>query len=365
MEKILYIGGFEMPDGNAAAQRVLAIAKTIRDDYEIKFYGTTHTNDYKGTVCGFEYENLPYPSSSSDWYKHLNGEKELQKIKEEKPDFVIAYNFPALGLYRIIKFCKKNDIKVVGDITEWYHPHNFVKSIDVAWRMRVLNKKMDGLIVISRYLEEYYKGIETFLMPPTIDIAEKKWHHGLKEPNNSKKIITLMYAGSPGRGDKDRLDNLIRAIGKYDNLKLTVVGIGRELFEQKFSDVPIPENVAFRGRLPHEETIRLLCESDFSIFFRKSTRVNNAGFPTKYVEAQAAGIPVIASKFSDLEHYVESGKNGFLAEDVSFSSIDTVLRHVSGLKREQIIEMHKYTKSLNQFDYHLFKDRLRNFIKTL
>lgn len=34
MKRILYIGGFDMPDGNAAAQRVLSVAKALRSNYD-------------------------------------------------------------------------------------------------------------------------------------------------------------------------------------------------------------------------------------------------------------------------------------------------------------------------------------------
>lgn len=45
MKKILYIGGFELPDKNAAAHRVLAIAKGLRDSgNEVVFMGVSKDN---------------------------------------------------------------------------------------------------------------------------------------------------------------------------------------------------------------------------------------------------------------------------------------------------------------------------------
>jgi len=51
-EILLYVGGFEMPDGNAAAQRVLAIAKALPDGYNVKFLGLTHCDNYNGMLQG-------------------------------------------------------------------------------------------------------------------------------------------------------------------------------------------------------------------------------------------------------------------------------------------------------------------------
>ena len=363
-KKILYIGGFEMPDGNAAAQRVLAVAKSLRKVFDISFLGITHGSNFSGDVDGFDYKNLTYPSSKNDWINHLTGTEELVYVKNFNPDIVVAYNFPAFGLYRITKYCKKRDIKIVGDITEWYQPRNLLKWTDTTWRMVFLNKKMDGLILISKYLKNYYSDTNSILMPPTVDTQEKKWATETKEKKGDK-TITLMYAGSPGRDDKDRLDNLVECIGKYSNLLLKVVGITSDDYKKKFPEVIIPHNVEFYGRQSHDRTIELLNDSDFSVFFRRPSRVNNAGFPTKFVEAQSAGIPVVSSHFSDLEAYVAEGKNGFLANSIGRDDVDSVLSKLSNLSRIEIQAMHDYTKSQNQFDYRNYQVQLAEFFQSL
>lgn len=350
-----------MPDGNAAAQRVLAIGKALRCKYEITFLGITRKADYSGEIDGFKYINLPYPSSKGGWLAHLSGSKELSFIKIAKPDIVIAYNFPAFGLWRILRCCKKKGIKVIGDITEWYQPHNFLKRVDTFWRMVKLNKRMNGLIVISHYLKDYYSDVNSFYLPPTVDASDGKWYSKNVNMNNNDGI-TLLYAGSPGRGSKDRLDGLIQVMGKYNQLSLDVIGIDWDTFQQKFPEVTIPKNVKFWGRLSHEDTISKLRACDFSVFFRQSSRVNNAGFPTKFAEAQAAGIPVISCHFSDLDKFVEDGKNGYLADSIKIEDIDKVLDKVSHLTREDIQAMHEYTRSLNRFDYRVYQDGLTHFI---
>jgi hypothetical protein len=45
----------------------------------------------------------------------------LEAMKE-KPDYIIVYG----GFYRyankILKYCKKNNIKIIFDVVEWYEP---------------------------------------------------------------------------------------------------------------------------------------------------------------------------------------------------------------------------------------------------
>ena len=64
MKRILYIGGFCMPSGNASAQRVLGIAKAMREcNTEVRFCGLSRniTDGYEdGDIEGFRYRNYRY-----------------------------------------------------------------------------------------------------------------------------------------------------------------------------------------------------------------------------------------------------------------------------------------------------------------
>lgn len=350
-----------MPDGNAAAQRVLSVAKTLPENCEIMFLGLTHANNYGGIVDGFIYENLPYPSTKIEWLRHLAGSRELEYVKKQKPDVVIAYNYPALGLWRLIHYCMGKGIKLIGDVTEWYHPHNVLKWIDTEWRMKILHKKMDGLIVISNYLADYYSKCKIVNVPPTVDLQAPLWNEITQQEDNG--YITLLYVGSPGRGDKDKLDTVIDAIRSYQNLRLRIVGINEEQYKQLYNVSDAPNNIVFKGRLSHEAAVKELKKADFSIFFRDPTRVNNAGFPTKYAEAAAAGVPVITNHFSDLPKIVVQGKNGFIAENTPESISDTI-RKVASLNCDEIKAMKQYCREHNDiFDYRYYAQGLKNFIE--
>lgn len=362
-KKILYVGGFEMPDGNAAAQRVLALAKTLPDKCAVEFLGLTHTDNHSGTVEGFEYRNLPYPSNKREWLLHLSASRELAYLKEANPDVVFAYNFPALGLWRLLRHCRRKGIKIIGDVTEWYHPHNTLKWIDTEWRMKVLHKKLDGLIVISNYLAEYYRDCRIINIPPTVDLQAPLWKNDASERNDN--CIMLLYVGSPGRGDKDKLDTVIDAIQLYPNLCLKIVGINKKQYKQLYGRDAAPTNVVFAGRLSHEDAVRELKNADFSIFFREPTRVNNAGFPTKYAEAAAAGVPVITNHFSDLPKIVIQGKNGFIAEN-NLESIRDTVKVVAGLTSDEIKEMKRYCREHNEnFDYRYYEQAMKDFINAV
>ena len=175
-------------------------------------------------------------------------------------DIIIAYNYPAIALERILRFGRKKGIKFVGDITEWYSVkgHNIlykiVKGLDSCLRMRIVNKKMDGLIVISRYLEKYYKNQLTVRLPPLIDADDKKWNIGTLKKELKK--VNFIYAGSPS-SIKERLDVIVLAIEKLAEkypLRLYIVGIGKNEFQsiyKKNSKASLiePNAVSFFGKI--------------------------------------------------------------------------------------------------------------------
>ena len=355
-----------MPDKNAAAQRVLSIAKALRiSGYEPIFYGITKSGDIKGVVDGFEFYALQYPKGTLAWIRYALGEGIVESIKQWGPDIVITYNYPALAQEKVIRYCHKNGIKVVGDITEWYMPSDIVRKVDTALRMRWSNKHLDGIIAISRYLNGYYRGNVTIQLPPMVDMEEPKWKQ--IESVEKQQKIQLIYAGQPSFFFFF-LDFIIKGISRipHDNIILHIVGITKEQYTKIYGNVinvtELP--VVFHGRLPHADTVKLLMESDFQIFFRPNIRLNNAGFPTKFVESMSAGVPVIMNRISNVEDYLKDGINGIMIENPSESEIYEALKRVSKMSRDDA-DMMKANCKRDEFDYRKYVSPLNTFMNKL
>ena len=364
--KVLYLGGFEMPDKNAAAQRVLSISKAMSlAGNVVSFYGITKTNDIRGIVNGFDYEALPYPKGTLAWIRYAIGVGIIDYIKKRNPNIVITYNYPALAQEKVIRYCHKKGIKVVGDITEWYMPTDTVRKVDTALRMRWSNKHLDGIIAISKFLNDYYKGCNTILLPPIIDTDELKWKQQIADEHPDK--IKLIYAGVPGFS-KDRLDFIVNGLARvpHDNLLFNIVGITKEQYIEIFGDKLDVDKlpIVFHGRLSHNSTIKILMESDFQIFFRPNLRVNNAGFPTKFVEAMTAGVPVIMNRISNVDDYLKDGINGIMIETPVESEIYEALERVSKMNRNDVDQI-KANCIRDQFDYHQYVKALEDFMNRL
>lgn len=386
MEKkgtVLYIGGFELPDKNAAAHRVLSNAKLFREfGFKTVFLGVDRSiaESSKGTLekkefQGFEYWTQSYPQTFREWLHYLisirfflNTLKHYQDVK-----LVICYNYQAPAFYKLFRFCRKNGIKIIADCTEWYGAQGetlikkLFKGIDSFFRMRIIQKNLDGIIVISSYLQNYYKSYykakgSIALLPPLVDLSEKKWN----SPQHSSKTeeqITLFYAGSPGK-EKDKINKIIHSVAALKSehsVFFRCIGITLEQYLRLYpEDVQLlkdlSDRIIFIKHLTHVECISHLSSSDFSIFFRDDNLVTRAGFPTKLVESISCGIPVITNDTSDIKKYIQSGKNGFILgsnvkEDLSliFSEPKNNLNSMKATVDRSLFDFKRYAKEFETF----------------
>lgn len=386
---ILYIGGFELPDKNAAAQRVIANGKIMRSlGYKVIYMGLIKSKEESdrdlfldGEYEGFSFYSTPYPVSFFEWIKYLSGMEHIHKLNSLNISHVVAYNCPAFLLWRLKRFCAPKKIKLIADCTEWYEPRGknvifrLFKKIDVSWRMKILHPKLHGIIVISDYLEEYYKkrGGVVINLPPLVDLSVKKWQFISEGENLMSSSLKLIYAGSPGSGGKDRLDKVMESLSiikEKQNIlfDFLIIGITLKEYESSFKDkIPenIRQNVAFLGRLPHVEVLNLVHNSHYQIFIRDNNLANKAGFPTKFVEAISCGTPVISNDSSNLRHYLIPGKTGYLLQITTKDELVDSLTKAMSVDRNIIQEMKQYCETSKLFDYSKYINKFDLFFSRI
>ena len=85
---ILYIGGFELPDKNAAAHRVLSNAKILGSlGKKVVFIGVDKSLSWDSAILatedvvqGFETYSVPYPQKREHWIKYLTDIQDYIKV---------------------------------------------------------------------------------------------------------------------------------------------------------------------------------------------------------------------------------------------------------------------------------------------
>lgn len=383
MEKqtIIYLGGFELPDKNAAAHRVLSNAKILKElGYKVVFIGINKDGenllDKKKYYDSFETWSINYPSNSSQWLEYLYSiKKSLKIIKSYKNvSAIVCYNYPAIPLLKLQRFCKSKNINIIADCTEWYSVQGsklhfkIIKGLDSFLRMRIIHKKLDGIIVISEYLSSYYnKHLPVIKLPPLVDKSEKKWTLYLGDKLNTK--IKLVYAGSPGQ-NKDKLNFIIEVLSAIEadrEYEFHIMGLTLEDYllgnpNHKVLIMKLNDKVNFHGRVSHLESLEHVKNADYSIFIRENNRMNRAGFPTKFVESISCGTPVITTDTSDLNEYMFKNKMGYLLDSTDNNSIKNSLRITLGnvLNSEKIDSVPSQT-----FDYTNFIKDTQEFMRKI
>ncbi len=395
---IIYIGGFELPDKNAAAQRVLSNAKIFRElGFNVVFIGmdktlpsTVHIEKTKSEVEGFEFWSLPYPSNKKLWLRYITSTEYLKYIitQVENVYAIVCYNYPALAQYRVNIMCKQKKIYCIADATEWYESSgggilfNTIKWLDTNFRMRYVHLKVDGIITVSTYLTHFYKEKNCTIveLPTLYDI--KKFNFIIKDEGKDK-TVKLMYAGSAfnlERVDKDRsnikdrLDKIISTLDKVyasqTNFILDIYGLTEKNYLAVFPKhreilQKLKQHIVFHGRQPHTKIIESIQKSDFTIFIRNLDRVIEAGFPSKFSESISYGTPVISNMISNIEPFIIEGKNGFILslkdEDARIAQMITILK----INNQEIRRMKHYCSIHKIFDYREYITPVNKFLQKL
>lgn len=379
---IVYIGGFELPDKNAAAQRVVANAKILVDlGYKVTLIGLTKSaNLDSGTIDkNIFYINRAYPNSFYKWLCYLTSIKYINNHITSQTKYIIAYNYPSLALYLFKVMNSK--LKVIADLTEWYKPignivFRTIKGLDVNFRMKFVNLRLKGLIVISDFLFEYYnkRGVTNIiLLPPLIDKNDNKWL--VNKINHIDNKIKLIFAGSVSNNIKDKLDKVISILIQIRDLRpelqfeLRVIGITKNDYIKYFNlsdnSSQLRDFIHFEGRIEHKDAINKIANSDFQIFFRDNNLQNLAGFPTKFVESISCGTPVITNKFNNIHQYLNKYNCGFVIDiDDSELSMNQMIEILT-TDRLLINELKNNCKYIDIFNYKNYNKKMIDFLRKI
>ena len=388
--RVVYCGAFRLPCFDAAAQRVLNNAKSFRalghEVYFISWGGRYREQDLcldgKYRVEGFEYVITDELDATGIWNKislrFNRGVKSYSILArtEKKLDLIIMYNASYCWTRKMIGFCRKRNIKLANDITEWYSNNELYLPdiIPNALNMRILQHCVPNKIVISSFLNKCYPESNNLLMPPICDPSESKWSQVVEDDRiTTFDGVTLVYAGNPTK--KDCLHTIINAVNvlasEGEKIRFLILGTTREnylMFYRKLLNIgDIHKNIIFLGHVSQELVPAYYRKADFMVLLRESNRKSNAGFPTKVAEAMTAKIPVICNATSDLLEYVHDGKNGFLVGGYTLEDILKTLRErVLPLGREDIEQIKKNTSSTNSvFAYSYYNKEVHHFLNNL
>lgn len=223
----------------------------------------------------------------------------------EKPD-IIHGHFAGKSAYIL---SKKYGIPYVitehnSEVNKDFLPQNKVDAIKLQYQHAA------KVVAVSNALStRIYKhtGVECIVIPNVIDTdlfkkANRKSHEGFR-------MVTTSYL-IPLKRTKNILQVLPDIIDKYNDIKLDIIGEGvlKGVLMEYVKSHGLENNVVFHGLLTRDKISKIYEISDCFIL-PSSTET----FGVVYVEAMAAGLPVIATKCGGPEDFVDES-NGILVD---------------------------------------------------
>jgi glycosyltransferase involved in cell wall biosynthesis len=388
---IAYVGPFEFPWGQGTSRRVYGMAGSLA----VAGYDVVVASGEAGPSGPVSLSEVDGPGSVSylgmgerpadgagllarqtRWFFRW-GEATVRWLdrQTDRPSHVVLYGGDAPYVARLRRWCLRNRVPLVVDVTDWYSPRQLrggllgPAHISAKLALRYYYPRCDGIMTMSSFLGEHYRrrGRPVLRVPPTLDVREMMARTdttGMRATG-----LNLVYAGNPGR--KDLIADMIRAVGRADpagtRLDFRVLGPTSEQIMALLEGDALPRNVQLLGRLPQQEVPGIVRDADFSLLLRRPGRLVEAGFSTKLCESMATGTPVIANPNRDLEPYLRDGKEGLACPDHSVAGLVETLRAALKLTVPERTSMRQAARSraLESFDFRAYAEPLGSFFDDL
>jgi glycosyltransferase involved in cell wall biosynthesis len=294
-----------------------------------------------------------------------------------KTDVILLYgieysynNIPFLITSKLLK------IKIFRIITDYYG----MKSIVPIWwktpkqffyylQFKYIDKWMDGLIVLSSFLEKNairnnVNPHKIILLPNFIDLSFSDFSI------NESTIVRIGFFGSSTieRGFYDLLEAFKIVHQKHSNTLLIISGILPEgiISALKPHLAGLNNEVQFTGYLSNEELHRMQQSCDILVNPPKITIGSEAGFPTKLGEYFAKRKPVVSTKTGDIKSYFTDKNELVLVEpDNPGSLANGIIYLIENKLNAQQIGINGYNWAKENLDYKSNSIRLLKFINEI
>lgn len=337
---IILTGDFE--EGNGKNARIKAYAKglsNLGDTVDILLlhassFNYTHVNNkVKGTWEGVPFQFLNGSCARPrtrvgkifDSCKAIIFSTIFLLRKAKAYDAFYLYSPKPIQAFHIYGLLKLLGIPLIVEMTERYSAAYEEGKIGFgSWILkklhqlqeRYLNYLCSHLIVISRYLYNYYSNYfnpgNLSLLPIMVDLS--RFSHLNPNPYASKKIG---YLGS--FGTKDGVPGIIEAFRKaraeIPDLQLRLMGFAEGEASKNLQKLPYHnDGVEYLGQVYYKNIPDYLNACDLLIINRPDTAYAHYGFPSKLGEYLATGRPVIAANVGDVSRYLTHHEEIILTE---------------------------------------------------
>lgn len=220
----------------------------------------------------------------------------------------------------------------------------------------------DKVQVISNYLAKWAKMMKTkreiALIPNGVNFGKFSTHaqHPLDNEGSQTSLITTSRLV-----EKNGVEDIIDALEFLPvNVKLKILGTGilESKLKQKTKDRRLEARVEFLGHISNDQLPKYLHEAD--IFVRPSL---SEGQGISFIEAMAAGLPVIATNVGGIPDFLRDRETGLFCKVNDPKSIaDKVMEYVNNPKLVTKIVENARKMVEEKYDWDLIAKRMKEEI---
>lgn len=144
----------------------------------------------------------------------------------------------------------------------------------------------------------------------------------LKERFKGKRVLATVGGLKNRKGQDLVIRALPKVLEKHPDVVYVVVGGGDPSdFKALAREVGVEDHVVFTGRVSDDDIVRYFQLTDIYVHTPRLTNLNFEGFGIVYLEAGAAGKPVVATDSGGIRDAVVHGKTGLIARDEDVEDI--------------------------------------------
>ncbi|MCF8232070.1 MAG: glycosyltransferase [Bacteroidales bacterium] len=216
----------------------------------------------------------------------------------------------------------------------------FVQSIWRHIERRIFPKLQDVITVndsiADLYEKEYGKKLHVVRNIPrkqNLEVSETRKDLGLPE---NKSILLLQGAGINIDRGVEELVEAMRFVA--DHTILVIVGSGDviDILKKNVNDLGLEEKIRFIPKVPFQKLKAYTANADFGLTVDKDTNINyRYSLPNKLFDYIHAGIPVIASRLTEIEKIITRYNIGTFIENHDPGHIAEVLNNAVKDKEQQ------------------------------
>lgn len=185
------------------------------------------------------------------------------------------------------------------------------KMAPLWWKFKNTFISADRVQVISHYLKEWALKMGVAapveVVPNGVDL--RAFYCDQEKTCGGDGVEKIIFTSSR-LVEKNAVDVIVKALAKLpNNFKLRIAGTGEKEQELKklAQSLGVGERVEFLGNLHKEEVVRELRGAD--VFTRPS---RSEGLGNSFLEAMAAGVPVIATPVGGIPDFLKDNETGWM-----------------------------------------------------